>query len=267
MHVHLHEFWEVFVSEALAEREVAGSGGVTSDARLIEAVRGGDVTAYGVLYRRHVAAAQRAAGTFTASAAEQEDLVAEAFARVLRVLRGGRGPADGFRSYLVTTMRNILIDWRRRDASVSPVAEVPELRAATGSDEVVGARLHAVLVADAFACLPERWRVVLWRTEIEGETPAQVAPLLGMTPNSVSALAYRAREGLRQAYLDQHARPAVRRGCDGVATELAGWVRGRFPTRKAQRIAAHVRDCPDCREVAAGLRRLNGELPGISAIA
>jgi hypothetical protein len=31
-----------------------------------------------------------------------------------------------------------------------------------------------------------------------------MAPLLGLTANSVAALAYRAREGLRQAYLQMH---------------------------------------------------------------
>ena len=43
--------------------------------------------------------------------------------------------------------------------------------------------------------------MVLWHTEVEGQRPAEVAPLLGMSPNSVSALAYRAREGLRQAFV------------------------------------------------------------------
>ena len=45
---------------------------------------------------------------------------------------------------------------------------------------------------------------MLWHTEVEGQKPADIAPLLGMSANSVSALAYRAREGLRQAFLTQH---------------------------------------------------------------
>ena len=47
--------------------------------------------------------------------------------------------------------------------------------------------------------------MVLWHTEVEQQKPADIAPLLGMSANSVSALAYRAREGLRQAFLSQHA--------------------------------------------------------------
>jgi RNA polymerase sigma factor (sigma-70 family) len=239
-------------------------GAAPSDAVLIAAVRSGDIAAYGALYERHLGAARRAAGAFTTLAAERDDLVAEGFARVLRVLREGHGPDDGFRPYLLTTMRNTLIDWRRRDAVLSLVADVPEVRPATGTDEVVSRRLHAELAADAFASLPERWRVVLWRTEIEGETPAQVARHLGMTPNGVAALAYRAREGLRQAYLDQYTPPTKHRSCGDVVGELAGFVRGRFPARKASRISAHLNVCADCREVADSLRQLNHELPGLN---
>jgi RNA polymerase sigma factor (sigma-70 family) len=215
-----------------------------------------------VLYGRHLGVARRAAGSFAKTFTAREDLVAEGFARVLRVLRAGQGPAEGFRAYLVRTMRNTMIDWGRRDALLSLVAVVPEVRPATGCDELVSARMDADLAADAFASLPERWQVVLWRTEIEGETPAQVAARLGMTPNGVSALAYRAREGLRQAYLGQHVSPAVREGCDDIAGALAGWVRGRFSPRKMTRIATHLRGCAGCHEMAEALRQLNAELPG-----
>lgn len=233
------------------------------DAELTEAVRQGDVAAYGVLYARHLGAARRAAGALTTTAAEREDLVAEAFVRLLRVLRAGGGPTEEFRPYLITTMRNVMISWRRRDSVVSVVAEVPDVRPASGPEILVGGRLHAELAAEAFTHLPERWRQVLWRTEIEGEPPAKVAASLGMTPNGVAALAYRAREGLRQAYLDQHVPAETPRGCRAMVGELAGWVRGRFPAQKSRRIADHVACCPDCHEIAGGLRRLNQELPGI----
>jgi RNA polymerase sigma factor (sigma-70 family) len=245
---------------------VADPGGIAraTDAELTEAVRGGDIAAYGVLYRRHLTSARRAAGALTATTAEREDLVAEAFVRLLRVLRAGGGPDDEFRAYLITTMRNVLISWRRRDGAVSVMAEVPEVERSTSPEAVVGDRLHAALAAEAFASLPERWRLVLWRTEIEEESPATVAKSLGMTPNGVAALAYRAREGLRQAYLDQHVPADARDGCRGMVCELAGWVRGRFTPQKTRRIDAHVAACPECQEIADGLRRLNEELPGVS---
>jgi RNA polymerase sigma factor (sigma-70 family) len=240
---------------------VAGTTDVPGDAALIAAVRGGDITAYGELYDRHLVAARRVAAAIAADRAEREDLIAEGFTRVLRILRSGEGPDEDFRPYLLTTIRNTMISWRRRDAAVSPVAEVPEVLPGAGSDEPVGSRMHATVAADAFASLPERWRTVLWRTEIDGDPPARIAEDLGMTPNGVAALAYRAREGLRQAYLDQHVPEARRRNCRNVSGQLARWVRDGLSDLKAHRIAAHLDRCADCRELAAGLRQLNEELP------
>ncbi|MGW3997361.1 sigma-70 family RNA polymerase sigma factor [Amycolatopsis sp. NPDC004772] len=240
---------------------VAGTTDVPGDAALIAAVRGGDIAAYGELYDRHLAAARRVAAAIAADPAERDDLVAEGFTRVLRILRSGEGPDEDFRPYLLTTIRNTMISWRRRDAAVSVVAEVPDVTPSAGSDEPVGDRLHANVAADAFASLPERWRAVLWRTEIVGESPAQIAEDLGMTPNGVAALAYRAREGLRQAYLDQHVPEARRRTCKNVSAQLAKFVRDGISDHKAQRIAAHLDRCADCRSLATGLRELNEELP------
>ncbi|MEV6824153.1 sigma-70 family RNA polymerase sigma factor [Amycolatopsis sp. NPDC051102] len=244
---------------------VAGTTDVPSDAALITAVRGGDIAAYGELYDRHLVAARRVAAAIAADQAEREDLIAEGFTRVLRILRSGEGPDEDFRPYLLTTIRNTMISWRRRDSAVSLVAEVPDVLPGAGSDEPVGSRLHATVAADAFASLPERWRTVLWRTEIDGDPPARIAEDLGMTPNGVAALAYRAREGLRQAYLDQHVPEARRRNCRIVSGQLAKFVRDGISDHKAHRVAAHLERCADCRRLATGLRELNEELPATVA--
>src|ERR1700742_3023422 len=135
------------------------------DAELIAAVRAGDGSAFGVLYERHLVAAKRAAACLANTPAEREDLVAEAFTRVLRMLREGRGPDADFRPYLLVTLRNVAINISSRGASVSLYADVPEVRPAGPGDDPVIERWHATVAADAFASLPERWRVVLWHTE------------------------------------------------------------------------------------------------------
>ena len=244
---------------------VTGTADVPSDAALIAAVRGGDIAAYGELYDRHLAAARRVAAAIAADHAERDDLIAEGFTRVLRILRSGGGPDEDFRPYLLTAIRNTMISWRRRDSTVSPVAEIPDVLPGSGSDEPVGSRMHATVAADAFASLPERWRTVLWRTEIDGESPAKIAEDLGMTPNGVAALAYRAREGLRQAYLGQHVPETRRRNCNNVSGQLARWVRDDISDLKAHRITIHLDRCADCRKLAAGLQELNEELPATVA--
>ena len=231
-----------------------------SDVELIAAVRAGDTDAYGVLYERHLHAAKRAATCLAHSQAEREDLVADAFARVLRALRNDGGPKEEFRAYLLVTMRNAAIS-SSRGAAVSLYADVPEtyLPRQSSGDPMVN-HWDAMTAASAFASLPERWRTVLWHTEVEEETPAEIAPLLGMRPNGVAALAYRAREGLRQAYLKAHLQDVEAADCRATVSKLAGWVRHNVPVPLGRKISRHLSVCPDCRARADTLTRVNEEM-------
>jgi RNA polymerase sigma factor (sigma-70 family) len=230
-----------------------------SDAELIAAVRRGDSEAYAVLYERHLYAAMRAASCFVHTPAEREDLVADAFTKVLRALREGGGPREEFRAYLLVTMRNTAIS-TARGASVSLYADVPETLFPRRGDDPVLSRWDAAAAADAFASLPERWRTVLWHTEIEDESPATIAPLLGMRPNGVAALAYRAREGLRQAYLRAHLPEVEGRECRATVSKLAGFVRRSTPMPLDRKISRHLARCADCRDRADTLTEVNDEL-------
>ena len=230
-----------------------------SDAELIAAVRRGDSAAYGVLYERHLRAAQRAAACLSSTAAEREDLVADAFTRVLGVLRAGHGPDEEFRAYLLVTMRNAAIS-TSRGASVSLYADVPEPFLAEAANDPVLNSWDVAAAAAAFASLPERWRTVLWHTEVEDETPAAIAPLLGLRPNGVAALAYRAREGLRQAYLQAHLPTVEGRECRATVSKLPGWVRRSTPGPLGNKISKHLAACADCRDRADTLAKVNDEL-------
>jgi hypothetical protein len=127
------------------------------------------------------------------------------------------------------------------------------------------AGLERSLIARAFLSLPERWRAVLWHTEIEGAKPADVAPLLGLTANGVAALAYRAREGLRQAYLQMHLSGVTRQECRPVAAKLGAYVRGGLSARETQAVSVHLDECADCRAVYAELTDVNVALRGLVA--
>lgn len=245
-------------------QDVAGTA-APSDEALVRAVRAGNMAAYGVLYARHFHAALRLTASLGITGTERDDLVAEAFTRVLRILRAGGGPGEDFRPYLLTTVRNTLISWRRRSRGIWPVPDVPEVDPAPGHEDAVCTRLHASTAARAFASLPERWQAVLWRTEIENESPAQVAQALRMTPNGVAALAYRAREGLRQAYLSEHVPDTDRGTCRTIAGQLANWIRHGGTEHRARRITTHLRGCGHCRDLETSLRALNTELPALFA--
>lgn len=249
----------------MAEEAVDTAAGTPSDAALATAVRDGDMAAYGLLYARHFHAARRLTASLGIAGAERDDLVAEAFTRVLRILRAGGGPGEDFRPYLLRTVRNTLISWRRSNHDMWPVPDVPEVAPAPGPEDAVCTRLQASTAARAFASLPERWQAVLWRTEVENESPGQIAQALRMTPNSVAALAYRAREGLRQAYLSEHIPDSDRGMCRTIAGQLANWIRHGGTEYRTRRITTHLRGCGDCRDLEASLRHLNQELPALLA--
>jgi RNA polymerase sigma factor (sigma-70 family) len=237
----------------------------TTDADLIAAVRQGDVTAFATLYERHLTSAKRAAACLVRTQAEREDLVAEAFTRVLRILREGRGPNEEFRPYLLVTLRNTAIHSATRGTPVSLYADLPDAYLAEDRGDPVIDRWDAHVAANAFASLPERWRVVLWHTEVENESPAEVATMLGMRPNSVAALAYRAREGLRQAYLRMHVPQPPRPECAQIVKKLAGYVRRNVPMPLSRKISRHLGGCAECRARVEVLTRINSEIAGLLA--
>jgi RNA polymerase sigma factor (sigma-70 family) len=175
-------------------RPCVGLTGGMDDAMLLALVREGDDEAYGRLYARHRDIARRVARRVV-GATEVDDVVADSFVAVLMQLRSGRGPTTSFRGYLLTTVRHEA--GRRRAAGRRCEPHVDLDPAGRPGPDLAE---HAD-VRDAYGTLPPRWRHVLWRLDVEGVPPRELAAELGVSPNAVSALGYRARAGLRAAYL------------------------------------------------------------------
>jgi RNA polymerase sigma factor (sigma-70 family) len=236
----------------------------SSDAEIIVAVRAGDRDAYRILFERHAAAARRVAFAYTSVPSDVDDIVADAFESVLRALQGGSGPSEAFRAYLFTVIRRNARDMKRRSERLRPCEDMAvhdEVlgHQAASSDPTMTKFEHSA-VAEAFGSLPERWQIVLWYTEVEKRTPAEIAPELGLTPNGVAALAYRAREALRQAYLQGHLAEVEDPACLAVVEDLAGFVRGSLTRRDLEFVTAHLRGCEKCRHLVAELEDVNAML-------
>ncbi|WP_306300671.1 RNA polymerase sigma factor, partial [Streptomyces sp. NRRL B-24572] len=84
-----------------------------SDAELVQLMRDGDDSAYEELFRRHSEAVRRYAKTCCRDAHTADDLTAEVFARTLQAVRGGAGPEQAVRAYLMTTVRRVAANWAR----------------------------------------------------------------------------------------------------------------------------------------------------------
>ena len=237
-----------------------------SDADLIAASRASDSDAFATLYERHVIAARTLARQLVHGRAEADDLVAEAFTRILAHLKRGGGPDTAFRAYLLTTVRRAAYDRLRAEGKLVVSGEMETYDPGVPFADPALADLERSMIARAFFSLPGRWQAVLWHTEIEGGRPAEVAALLGLTANGVAALAYRAREGLRQAYLQMHLSGAIRSECRPVASKLGAYVRDGLSRQQAATVAVHLSACGDCRAVYAELADVNKALRGIAPV-
>ena len=229
---------------------------------------------YGELYVEYAPAARGLALSMVPPDVA-DDVVAEAFARVLAAIQAGGGPDHAFRPYLLAAVRNLANDWiaaRRRVTVIGDLDEEAGDRSAlltsgfSGDAETEAeARAEARLIVRAFSRLPERWRRVLWQLEVEGKAPAEVAPVFGLSGNGVSALAMRAREGLRQAYLQEHIGTNIPASCRACAEDLGAGARGRLSPRRQAAMQAHLGHCPACQDLFTELSELNRKLGTILA--
>ncbi len=230
----------------------------TSDAELIESARSGDTSAFAELWRRHFRPAARVARQFTSI--DADDLVSEAYARIFQRVLAGGGPTGAFRPYLYTTIRNLASTWgaASRDIQVDMIEDFEDERI---PDDPAAWALDRTLTASAFRGLPERWQTVLWYTEVEGMDPHEVAPIMGITPNSVAALSYRAREGLRKAWLQAHISDATASGeCQWTMAHLGDHTRNGLSARDAERMTDHLDDCAKCTIVSEEVDEVGSHL-------
>ncbi|MFF7139067.1 sigma-70 family RNA polymerase sigma factor [Streptomyces sp. NPDC008196] len=254
-----------------------------SDADLIERMRSGDDTAYEALYRRHAEAVRRYARTCCRDGHTADDLTAEVFARMLQAVRGGHGPEHAVRAYLLTSVRRVAAGWTKsakREQLVDDFAvfAAQASRSAEVSDDDtldLGADVRAMHEAEqsmamqAFRSLPERWQAVLWHTEVEDESPSEVATLFGLDANGTRVLASRAREGLKQAYLQAHvsATLAADEECARYADRLGAYARGGLRTRAERGLRKHLEECAKCRLAAGQIKEVAGGIPAVVPLA
>lgn len=178
------------------------------DAFLLAAVRMGDREALGELFERWWPSAFAVARAHVREDDQAAECAAEGFARVIDAIDCGGGPTTHFDRYVAATVRNTSLEHLRRAARSVLVDEVddstPHDRPDHGSPPEPAMGDH---VGAAFVRLIEPWQEVLWLTEVEGFTVAELADHWGITPNAVAARAYRAREALREGVLAERCPP------------------------------------------------------------
>lgn len=228
------------------------------DQDLVALVRAGDADAYATLWTRHSRASYGVARTFTQL--DADDLVSEAFAKVLAAIRAGGGPVTAFRPYITMTVRNVARTLHVREASLVDT-DLDTRRSQLPDGEVAAvARFDRDVTLEAFNSLPERWQQVLWYSEVDGLKPGAISDFLGIPANAVSALLVRARRGFRDAWVSAHSATAATPECAVTIRDIGAFVRRRLSSRREAAVEAHLDTCERCRASLAEARQASSLL-------
>jgi RNA polymerase sigma factor (sigma-70 family) len=234
-----------------------------ADAELLALARAGESEAFSILYERHVAAARQLAYQLAGTPRQADDVVAETFGRMLKVVGRGGGPSTAVRPYVLTAVRQVCYERLHglRGEFRADAVTLPDPDQLLVDPDFAG--LDTTLIARAYQSLPERSRAVLWHTEIERDGPAELAPLLGVTRNGVVALRRRAVEDLRQAYLQMHIALITQPGCRPVAERLSAFDRRSLSARDAALVSEHLARCEGCQVVHRELTDIMATVRGV----
>ena len=270
------------------------------DAELIGAIASGDAAAYATLRGRHEAAARSLARQLVQDPGEADEVVSETFSRLHGVLRQGGGPEAAVRPYLLSAVRRVADERSSGQREATAAGERPGQHEATAAGEQPGqheetaagersgragetatgaaespgeplpgdpatAEAESEPLARAFLSLPERWRAVLWHTEIEQADPGQAAACLGVTADGLAELAEQARAGLSRAYLKLYLAGLTREDCRSAAGKLDLHLIGAARGHNEGKVQRHLRGCRACRAVAVELAGLGRSLRGTVA--
>ena len=153
------------------------------EARLVESSRLAFHVAYGVLRHRQ----------------DAEDVAQEAFAKAYRSFRQLRD-RDRFRAWLVRMTWRLAIDRQRSDRRRFWREQVPsDAQTPPTTAETIEARERSTQLWRAIDALPEKLRVAIVLSAIEGHDVREVARLLDLPEGTVKSRLFQARKRLQES--------------------------------------------------------------------
>ena len=163
----------------------------------------GDEAAFDALFGRWGAPLLRYLERVVRDAAVAEELVQDAFLRVYGARERYRADAR-FSTWLYRIATNLALNELRRPrrrhyhaSTDTGEPGAPELASkAPGVERIVDARRQGDRVERELERLPERQRVALWLSAVEGRSYTEIAAVLETSEKSVKALVHRGRSTL-----------------------------------------------------------------------
>lgn len=150
-----------------------GSGGLdmtllnnVSDLDLVQDLRAGKNDSAEELLSRYQHRALHVAKRVLGDSVEVENVVSEAFTRVFEAIRRGGGPTEFFGAYVSKTVLHLSYEYAKIRNELHDNEErlnaLPDSTWLNYHDEQV----EASIVSSAFQSLPQRWKRVLWYSDL-----------------------------------------------------------------------------------------------------
>jgi RNA polymerase sigma-70 factor (ECF subfamily) len=150
-----------------------------------------DERTFAECYQHHSRALWSYLYRVTGKASDADDLVQDAFCRLLQAEVGDLGPEE-LRRYVFRIASNLLADrWRRAKQEASWLDRFRGTTDAHVDPE------YDDSISREFAVLKPRERALLWLAYVEGQSHEDIAAALGLSRGSIKVLLSRARSRLR----------------------------------------------------------------------
>jgi len=159
----------------------------------------GDAAAFRTLVARHTAMVHGLAWRMLGDAAEAEDVVQEAFAKLWVGAARWAPVGGGLAGWLRRVATNLCLDRLRRPRTAGSDAMPEQADEAPLADALLDEDRRSRAVARAIAALPDRQHAAIVLTYHEGASNAEAAAILGLRIKALESLLVRARHGLARA--------------------------------------------------------------------
>jgi len=188
---------EMALTIAVGTRSVQAAELVDGDAELLQAIAGGDRSAFDRLSRRHLDRAYGVALRMTGSRADAQDVVQDVFLRLWQRPDAWRPGQAQFSTWLYRVIVNRCLDLKRRPKGTDlDSVEEPQDPDANAEDSLLDAERSRALDS-AVSQLPERQREAIVLTYTAGLRNAEAASAMEISVKAFEALLVRAKRELR----------------------------------------------------------------------
>jgi RNA polymerase sigma-70 factor (ECF subfamily) len=188
---------EMALTVAVGTRSVQAAELVDGDAELLQAIAGGDRSAFDRLSRRHLDRAYGVALRMTGSRADAQDVVQDVFLRLWQRPDAWRPGQAQFSTWLYRVVVNRCLDLKRRPKGTDlDSVEEPQDPDANAEDSLLDAERSRALDS-AVNQLPERQKAAIVLTYTAGLRNAEAASAMDISIKAFEALLVRAKRELR----------------------------------------------------------------------